>query len=73
MNGVLFLGDSAGSSSSGQLQGAPWAVSDDQAQNHASLHALGERLRPEAASIKYLVPAHSGVLHGLDPLLAFKP
>jgi len=73
VNGVLFLGDSAGSSSSGALMGAPWAVSDDQAQNHASLHALGERLRPEAATIKALVPAHSGVLHGLDPLLAFKP
>ena len=30
-----------------------------------------DRLRPEAAEVKALVPAHSGVLQGLGPLLAF--
>ncbi len=73
VSGTLFLGDSAGSSKEGTLLGAPWAFSDDSAQNRASLHALAERLRPQAASITALVPAHSGVLRGMEPLLAFKP
>jgi hydroxyacylglutathione hydrolase len=73
VNGVLFLGDSAGSSKDGKIMGSPWALSDDSAQNRASLHALAEKLRPNAAEIKALVPAHCGVLKGLDPLLAFQP
>jgi glyoxylase-like metal-dependent hydrolase (beta-lactamase superfamily II) len=72
-DGVLFLGDSAGASTDGKILGAPKAFSDDSAQNRASLHALAERLAPEAASIKALVPAHSGVLQGLGPLTAFVP
>jgi glyoxylase-like metal-dependent hydrolase (beta-lactamase superfamily II) len=72
-NGVLFLGDSAGASSDGKILGAPKLFSDDSAQNRASLHALAERLAPEAGSIKALVPAHSGVLQGLGPLTAFVP
>jgi hydroxyacylglutathione hydrolase len=71
VNGVLFLGDSAGSSNDGKILAAPWLFSDDPAQNRASLKALGERLKPEASEVKFLVPAHSGVLKGLDPLLAF--
>ncbi len=71
VNGVLFLGDSAGSSNDGKILAAPGMLSDDPAQNRASLKALGERLRPRAAEVKYLVPAHCGVLQGLDPLLAF--
>jgi glyoxylase-like metal-dependent hydrolase (beta-lactamase superfamily II) len=71
VDGVLFLGDSAGSSKDGKVRPAPWAFSDDSAQNRASLRSLGERLKPEAAGVKALVPAHSGVLRGLDPLLAF--
>jgi glyoxylase-like metal-dependent hydrolase (beta-lactamase superfamily II) len=73
VDGVLFLGDSAGASKDGRLLPAPWAFSDDAAQNRASLKSLGERLRPEAASIKALAPAHCGLLKGLDPLLAFAP
>jgi glyoxylase-like metal-dependent hydrolase (beta-lactamase superfamily II) len=73
VSGVLFLGDSAGSSKDGKILPAPWQFSDDPAQNHASLKALGERLRPDAANVKALVPAHSGLLRGLDPLLAFVP
>jgi hypothetical protein len=68
---VLFLGDSAGSSKDGKILPAPWQFSDDPAQNRASLMALAERLRPSAAEVKALVPAHSGVLRGLEPLLAF--
>jgi glyoxylase-like metal-dependent hydrolase (beta-lactamase superfamily II) len=73
VSGVLFLGDSAGASKDGKILPAPAAFSDDPAQNRASLKALADRLRPEAASIKALVPAHSGVLPGLGPLLAFTP
>jgi glyoxylase-like metal-dependent hydrolase (beta-lactamase superfamily II) len=73
VNGVLFLGDSAGSSSDGKVLAAPKLFSDDPAQNRASLKALGDRLRPQAAEVRVLVPAHSGVLRGLDPLLAFVP
>jgi hydroxyacylglutathione hydrolase len=73
VDGVLFLGDSAASNNDGKILPAPWQFSDDPAQNRASLKALADRLRPQAASIKTLVPAHSGVLHGLDPLLAFTP
>jgi hydroxyacylglutathione hydrolase len=71
VDGVLFLGDSAGSSNDGKILPAPWQFSDDGAQNRASLKALAARLKPEAAGVKFLVPAHSGVLVGLDPLLAF--
>ncbi len=71
VNGVLFLGDSAGSSKDGKILPAPWLFSDDPAQNRASLKALAERLRPEADGVKFLVPAHSGTLQGLAPLAAF--
>jgi glyoxylase-like metal-dependent hydrolase (beta-lactamase superfamily II) len=73
VSGVLFLGDSAGSSKDGKVLGAPWAFSDDAPQNRASLVALAQRLKPEAAEIKAIVPAHSGLLRGLDALLAFTP
>jgi glyoxylase-like metal-dependent hydrolase (beta-lactamase superfamily II) len=73
VNGVIFLGDSAGASKDGKILPAPWAFSDDPAQNRASLKALADRLRPEATAVKALVPAHSGVLPGLGPLLAFTP
>jgi glyoxylase-like metal-dependent hydrolase (beta-lactamase superfamily II) len=73
VDGVLFLGDSAGSNKDGKILPAPWQFSDDPAQNRASLKALADRLRPRAAEIKALVPAHSGLLRGLDPLLAFVP
>jgi len=73
VDGVLFLGDSAGASKDGKILPAPWQFSEDGPQNRASLHTLAERLRPSAAEVKALVPAHSGVLKGLDPLLAFVP
>jgi glyoxylase-like metal-dependent hydrolase (beta-lactamase superfamily II) len=73
VSGVLFLGDSAGSSKDGKLLGAPWAFSDDSAQNRASLRALADRLRPMAGEVKALVPAHSAVLRGPEPLFAFVP
>jgi hydroxyacylglutathione hydrolase len=73
VDGVLFLGDSAGSSKDGKILPAPWQFSDDPAQNRASLKGLADRLRPTAGEVKALVPAHSGVLRGIEPLLAFVP
>jgi glyoxylase-like metal-dependent hydrolase (beta-lactamase superfamily II) len=72
VSGVLFLGDSAGLKSDGTLTGAPWAFSDDSAQNHASLQALAQRLRPEQIRILAIVPAHTA-LATIDPLIQYHP
>jgi glyoxylase-like metal-dependent hydrolase (beta-lactamase superfamily II) len=72
IRGVLFVGDSADTSSSGALQGAPWIFSDNQAQNRASLAALAERLAREGQEITAIVPAHSAALiEGRAPLDTF--
>jgi len=73
VDGVLFLGDSVGSTKEGTIRAAPPLFSDNPAQNRASIHALALRLQPIAPQIRELVPAHSGPLRGLDPLLAFTP
>jgi glyoxylase-like metal-dependent hydrolase (beta-lactamase superfamily II) len=73
VDGALFLGDSAGATSDGKIKGAPFFFSDSTSQNHASLRALAERLRPVEGEVKVLVPAHTGTLAGLGPLLAFVP
>lgn len=72
VDGVLFLGDSAGLRSNGTLAGSPWALADDSAQNHASLKALADRLRPEQVSIVAIVPAHTAS-STFDPLAQFTP
>jgi hydroxyacylglutathione hydrolase len=72
VSGVLFLGDSAGLRSNGTLAGAPWAFSDDSAQNHASLKALADRLRPEQVRIVAIVPAHTAT-STFDPLAQYRP
>jgi glyoxylase-like metal-dependent hydrolase (beta-lactamase superfamily II) len=72
VDGVLFLGDSAGLKSNGTLAGAPWVASDDTAQNHASLKALADRLRPEQVRIVAIVPAHTG-MSTFDPLAQYTP
>ena len=72
VNGVLFLGDSADATSAGELRGAPWAFSDDAAQNRRSLVRLHQRLVEEALTVQAIAFAHSGVLvNGLVPLAAF--
>lgn len=72
VNGVLFLGDSADATTEGELRGAPWAFSDDAAQNRASLVSLHQRLVEEGASVEAIAFAHSGVLvNGLVPLATF--
>lgn len=72
VDGVLFLGDAADVSRDGKLQEAPWAFSDSQAQDRASLVSLDKRLLEQNADVKVIACAHSGVLvEGLAPLTAF--
>ncbi|MGH7435561.1 MAG: hypothetical protein ACRENE_07785, partial [Polyangiaceae bacterium] len=69
--GVLFFGDSAGASKTGEVMRAVRWFSKDPAQNVASLKALYERLLPRQAEIKVLAFGHTGSLAGLDPLGSF--
>jgi hydroxyacylglutathione hydrolase len=72
VNEVLFVGDAADIGRSGDVQGSPWIFSDSQSDDRASLVALGKRLSGEAAPVKAIVFAHSGVLsNGLAPLTAY--
>ena len=72
VGGVLFLGDSARLKSDGTLVGSPWALSDNSEQNHASLKALADRLRPEQVKIVAIVPAHTATAT-FDPLAQYAP
>ena len=69
--GVLFFGDSAGASSSGELTKSVYLFSKNPAQNVASLKALDTRLQPRAQEIQYLAFAHTGPLQTLKPLDVF--
>ena len=69
--GVLFFGDSAGASKSGEVMKAVRLFSKDSGQNVASLKALAARLQPRAAEVKELAFAHTGPLAGFEPLAAF--
>jgi len=69
--GTLYLGDSADSNKDGTLHRAKRIVSNDVAQNRASLVRLANELKPRASEIQYLEFAHSGPLPGLDALLQF--
>ncbi|MEZ4316360.1 MAG: MBL fold metallo-hydrolase [Myxococcota bacterium] len=71
VDGLLFVGDSAGWKTSGKLVPAPWVFTDDLDQNTASLRALAKRLEPRAAEIEWIVPAHTGPAKGLGPLASF--
>ena len=72
VNEVLFVGDAADIGRSGDIQGSPWIFSDSQAEDLASLAALGQLLAGEKVAVKAIAFAHSGVLsNGLAPLTAF--
>jgi glyoxylase-like metal-dependent hydrolase (beta-lactamase superfamily II) len=71
IEGVLYFGDSANSSSDGELTKTNFIFSEDVDQNVASLKALNARLASRAASIQKLAFAHSGPLNGMGPLSAF--
>ncbi len=69
--GVLFFGDSAGASKTGEVMKAVGLFSKDSGQNVASLKALAARLSPRAAEITELAFAHTGPLVGFEKLAAF--
>jgi hydroxyacylglutathione hydrolase len=72
IDGVLFLGDAADTTSDGTIKQSPWVFSDSQAQDRASLVRLDQRLLQDGSDVKALAFAHSGVLvKGLAPLTAF--
>lgn len=69
-NGVVYLGDSAGAKADGKtVRGAPWAFTDDQPQNKASLKALHARLKADNVEVKTLAFAHTGPIDNVDALL----
>jgi hypothetical protein len=69
--GVLFFGDSAGASKTGQVMKAVSLFSKDSPLNVASLKALTARLGPREAEIKAMAFGHTGSLVGFEPLKAF--
>jgi glyoxylase-like metal-dependent hydrolase (beta-lactamase superfamily II) len=71
VDGVLYVGDSADAANDGQLIGAPWIFSDSQDENRASLVRLEQRLVADGANVEAIVPSHSAVLQGIEPLSAF--
>jgi glyoxylase-like metal-dependent hydrolase (beta-lactamase superfamily II) len=71
VNGALFIGDSADVASDGRLQGSPWIFSDSQSENRESLVSLEQRLISDGASVKVIIPSHSGTASGLAPLTRF--
>lgn len=72
VNEALYFGDSASGTDKGEVTGAPWFFSDDQAQNQASLEALAKRVAADGVLPKKLVFAHTGPLDGFEPLQKFK-
>jgi glyoxylase-like metal-dependent hydrolase (beta-lactamase superfamily II) len=70
-HGVLFFGDSAGASKTGEVMKAVRLFSKDSAQNVASLKGLTARLAPRKAEIRALAFGHTGSLAGFEPLAAF--
>ena len=71
VNGVLILGDSALVNRDGALVPVPEKRSENPEQLVASMRALAERLEPQAESIDWLAPAHSGPYAGFDGLRDF--
>jgi glyoxylase-like metal-dependent hydrolase (beta-lactamase superfamily II) len=69
--GVLFFGDSAGASKSGEVMKAVGLFSKNSGQNVASLKALAARLAPRASEVSNLAFGHTGPLVGFAPLAAF--
>jgi glyoxylase-like metal-dependent hydrolase (beta-lactamase superfamily II) len=69
IEGVLFLGDAAASTSESALAPNDFAYTADTGQNHRSLRALAERLGPRRDEIHYIAFGHQGPVKGLGPLL----
>lgn len=71
VSGILFMGDTALSSSDGSIKHAIWLFSTDVGQQDRSLKALASRLEPVKGDIKKIAFSHSGALDGLQPLLDY--
>ncbi|MEO0605540.1 MAG: hypothetical protein AAF211_29180 [Myxococcota bacterium] len=69
--GVLFLGDSAGATSTDELTAAPEFFSASVERNEASLQQLASTLGPRADEVKVMAFGHQGPLHGPDALFAW--
>lgn len=70
VDGVLYVGDSAGLSSSGALSPAPWIFSVDTAQNRAALVALARRLdgqKVQSIAFGHTAPGKAQVLFDYAP------
>lgn len=71
VSGILFMGDTALSSSDGRIKHAIWVFSTDVGQQDRSLKALASRLVAEKKKVDHILFAHSGALDGLQPLLDY--
>lgn len=71
IGGVLFMGDSALSSSDGKIRQAVWIFSNDIKEQNRSLKSLTLKLLPRKNEITNIVFSHSGHLEGLQPLIDF--
>lgn len=71
VGGAVFLGDSVGANPKGELTPAVYIFSDSRKKNVESLKALAAKLKPMEKEIAVLLPAHTGPLTGLKPLLDF--
>lgn len=71
VSGILFMGDTALSSSDGRIKHAIWVFSTDVEQQDRSLKSLASRLEPVKGDIKKIAFSHSGALDGLDPMLDY--
>jgi glyoxylase-like metal-dependent hydrolase (beta-lactamase superfamily II) len=69
--GVLFFGDSAGASKTGEVMKAVRLFSKDSGLNVTSLKSLAARLGSRRTEIKAMAFGHTGSLVGLEPLEAF--
>ncbi len=71
VQGVVFMGDAAEASASGELLPPRWAFTDDGDAARASLGRLAQRLR--STPVVAVAPAHSGALRGDGVLRAWEP
>ncbi len=72
LNGVLFLGDSAGADTEGVVKPATWVFSNSLEVNDASLRGLAERLTPRGSEVKALAFGHTAPLEGFQPLARYR-
>jgi glyoxylase-like metal-dependent hydrolase (beta-lactamase superfamily II) len=69
VDGVLYLGDAADASSSGNMLSAKWAFTDNPARARRSLISLAEKV--DDLDVRMLAFSHSGVLVGSRALAEY--